>query len=101
MKELFKTFGRLPTLFRQRTHMHPTRDWFVLLGTSAVLVGISIAWNLWSYRALSTDIEGVVKSTDIPAFNTGPIEVVEAAFTVRAKEAEQYQSTYRFVDPSR
>jgi hypothetical protein len=78
----------------------PVRDWFVLLAVMAVLVGLSVGWNVWLLRNMEKG--GTIGTPETPsAFDTAPIESVRAVFESRAEEEARYENEYRFVDPSR
>ncbi len=88
-------------MFRVRTHTHPTRDWFIILGAAAVLTGLSIGWSVWLCFHVTSATGGVADEVALPAFDTSAVEAVEKAYEARGEEAARYQGTYRFVDPSR
>lgn len=92
--------AQLKKLFHEGTHPHPVRDWFVMVAVFAVLVGISVGWNMWTY--VRTNQEEVLVSTNphTALFDSAVVEAVQRAFEERTKEAERYRSTYNFVDPS-
>lgn len=76
----------------------PVRDWFAVLGTFALLVGLSIGWNLWLLRQAEREAE-TTAAAPAAAFDAAPIESARAVFAERAAQAENYRSGYRFVDP--
>ncbi len=83
------------------SHVHPIRDWFIVLGITAVGLGISVGWNALNYvRALQT-MEQHASPAERPVFDTKAVEGVRAAFETRAQEVIRYTSEYTFVDPSR
>lgn len=100
MKKLFPLLHTVRELFRVRTHTHPTRDWFVLLGVSALLVGVSIGWNVVAYLAATRTPVVMEKEVALPAFDTSAVDTVKKVYEVRGEEARRYQDNYRFVDPS-
>ena len=91
---------RLKKLFHEGTHPHPVRDWFVIVGVSAVLVGVSVGWNTWTYIQASTEIKSVSEGASTAVFDVAAVETVQRSFEERSKEAERYRSSYHFVDPS-
>lgn len=101
MKQLLQRISELKKLFHASSRSHPTRDWFVMLATTAVLVGGVVGWHVWDYLAATTKSAVTGEVSAVPAFDTAVVDAVERAFSIRAKESEQYRSTYRFVDPSR
>lgn len=85
---------------RASTHTHPVRDWFIVLGVAAVLLGCSVGWNVWMY--MKTQAEAVLDGAPgKPTFDTKAVDAVRTTFESRADEARKYESEYRFVDPSR
>ncbi len=101
MKKLFPSLHTVKELFKVRTHTHPARDWFVLLGLTALLIGLSIGWNVWRYLSVTSTPATESETVAIPEFDTSAVDAVEKVFEERAAEARRYQDTYRFVDPSR
>ncbi len=91
---------RLKKLFHEGTHPHPVRDWFVIVGVSAVLVGLSVGWNTWTYIQASTETKETGEVTETAVFDVAAVETVQRTFEERSKEAERYRSSYHFVDPS-
>ncbi len=94
------SIARLKKLFHDGTHPHPVRDWFVIVGVSAVLVGVSVGWNTWTYIQANTEIKQVSEGSPAAVFDVGAVETVQRSFEERSKEAERYRSSYHFVDPS-
>lgn len=84
-----------------RTHTHPTRDWFIILGTAALLTGLSVGFNVWLYFSVTNSTVSTGTEAAVPAFDTSVVDTVEKAYEARSEEAARYQDTYRFVDPSR
>ncbi len=80
--------------------VHPARDWSYLLLLAAILIAISIAWNMWLYQEVQ---EGATLGEEVPAtpVDIAPIEAVRAVFEERKAEEQKYRTEYRFVDPSR
>lgn len=101
MKQLLQRISEFKKLFHASNRQHPTRDWFVMLTASAVLVGGVVGWHVWVYISATTKPAVVGDVSTVPAFDTSVVDTVERVFAIRAKESEQYRSTYRFVDPSR
>jgi hypothetical protein len=95
------SFEKIKTIFLTGTHTYPVRDWFLLLGAAAILIGISIGWNIWSYVEATRTQEEIAPIVRAPVFDTSAVEAVEKAFATRKEEAGRYQDTYHFVDPSR
>lgn len=92
---------RFKGVFEVGRHPRPMRDWFVLLGVAAVLVGVSVGWNVWSYIQITATVAQTASSNAPHGFSTTTIGAVEQAFVERKEEVDRYRSTYRFVDPSR
>lgn len=83
------------------SHVHPVRDWFILLSITTVLLGVSVGWAGWNYTQA---LRAAEKNTPVgakPVFDTQAVEAVRAAFEARSEEAARYGDEYRFVDPSR
>lgn len=81
--------------------LHPARDWFVLLGIAAVLVGLSVGWNALIFMRVEAGETLGDPVAQAPKADTGSLESVKALFAERANERERYRTTYRFVDPAR
>lgn len=78
--------------------MHPSRDWLILLGLFAVLLGISIAWNtLFFFRVLSE--ENATGQAPVSS-DTSALDHARTLFDERSQEAARYEAKYLFVDPS-
>lgn len=101
MKPFLQRIIQFKKLFRVSPQSHPTRDWFVLLGVSAVLIGAVAGWNVWVFIVATTNTAQVHEAAVTPAFDTSVVDAVEKAFAERAEEADRYRSSYHFVDPSR
>jgi hypothetical protein len=101
MKNFFPTIQAVKDIFRVRTHTHPTRDWFIILGCAALLTGISVGWNIWLYVSVTDTDVRAAQEVAVPAFDTSAVDAVEKAYEARGEEAARYQGAYRFVDPSR
>ena len=101
MKQLLLHISHIKKFFHTSNCPHPTRDWFVMLTITAVLVGGVVGWHAWVYLTATTKPATVREVSVIPEFDTSVVDAVEKAFVIRAEEAERYRSTYRFVDPSR
>jgi hypothetical protein len=100
MSFLTQLTSHIQDLVKGDRHAHPVRDWFLLLASASVLVGISAGWNAWSYYQLSTRTVEPVTTTAPPAFTVPAVDAVEQEFSTRASEADRYRTTYHFVDPS-
>lgn len=83
------------------SHVHPVRDWFLLLGFTAVLLGVAVGFGGWNYVGALRASEQNTPVGAKPVFDTTAVEAVRAAFDARTQEATRYSSEYRFVDPSR
>jgi hypothetical protein len=80
--------------------VRPVRDWFVLLGATAMLIGLSIGWNVWLFQ--NVERGGFTDPAEAAgAFDPLPIESVRAVFEERRAQEARYEDEYRFVDPSR
>ncbi len=101
MKPILQRISHIGRLFHAGSHVHPARDWFILLGTTAVLIGGVAGWNAWVYMETTSKMVTTNEHATIPNFDTSVVESVQKAFAIRAQEAERYRSTYHFVDPSR
>lgn len=101
MKPLFSFFKKVHSLVRPGSHTHPTRDWFLLIGLSALLIGLSAGWNAWSYidSTIRDSTANVVP--EVTSFDTSAVDAVQSVFTTRREESERYRGTYRFIDPSK
>lgn len=94
------SFLKFKHAIRTGARIHPVRDWFIVLGGAAILLGCSIGWNIWTYLHATALTEGSVPTATRPVFDTKAVEAVRSAFEARATEAEKYKKEYRFVDPS-
>lgn len=95
------SLARVRGLLQAGRHPHPVRDWFVLLGVAAVLVGLSAGWNVWSYIQVTAAVPQTASPNAPHGFSTTTIGAVDQAFVEREEEVGRYRSSYRFVDPSR
>lgn len=100
MSFLTKLTSHIQDLVRGDRHAHPVRDWFLLLASAGMLIGISAGWNAWSYYLLSVRTVEPITTTAPPEFTVPAVDAVEQAFSMRASEADRYRASYRFVDPS-
>ena len=98
MKNIFTTPNSVFAFFRYGSRLKPARDWLVLLGIFALILGGSLAWNLWLFSQV-TQGEKIGTATSTP-----PVEIrlnqVRTLFSDRAAERDRYIGEYRFVDPS-
>ena len=101
MKKILQRISHIGKLFHTSRHVHPTRDWFMLLGGTALLIGVTAGWNAWVYVDSTTRTAAPRESAAVPSFDTSVVGAVQSAFAVRAEESSRYRTTYRFVDPSR
>ncbi len=101
MEYLRTLLGRIRAIFSISSHTHPVRDWFLILAVCAVCVGISIGWNVWNYVSTQAVLEQAATAAPVHGFDRSVVNDMEQAFAERKVEAEKYQGTYHFVDPSR
>ncbi len=95
-------FQKVAQMFtRNGAHVHPVRDWFIILGAAAVLMGGCVGWSAVTYLSALSMAEEVAPDATRPVFDTKAVDAVRAAFEARAAEAVRYKNEYRFVDPSR
>ena len=83
--------------------LEPSRDWIVLLATTALLLFVSVAWNLWLFNHVAGGaVLGAPASPATTALDEAAIKELGEIFAERAREATSYRNgTYRFIDPSR
>lgn len=98
MKNIFSSLRAFLGFFKYGSRTKPGRDWLVLLGIFAVMLGGSLAWNLWLFSQVTQGQKiGMVTATP-------PVEIrlnqVKTLFGQRAQEQGRYIGEYRFVDPS-
>lgn len=101
MKKISFSPDSLRALFRAGTHTYPARDWYILVGITMALIGMSSVWQAWTYFRTTASQSPEVASIEKPAFDAETIRAVEQTFSRRGEERERYRSTYHFVDPSR
>jgi hypothetical protein len=78
--------------------VRPARDWYILLVIFSVMLGVSVAWNLWLFGQV-TQGEVIGNTVTAPSAEIQLTEV-KTLFDQRATERSRYTSQYRFVDPS-
>ena len=88
-------------MFRIRQYPHPVRDWFLVLAVAAILLGASFGWAAWTYYQAALVTMEKQTTTATPVLDTANVDAITTLFEKRKAEAEQYSSTYQFVDPSR
>ncbi len=81
------------------SRLRPYRDWFVLLSIFFICLLCSLAWNIWLFSKV-TNGQAIGNATSTPPVQTTNLDSVKALFNARAAERANYQSQYRFVDPS-
>jgi hypothetical protein len=91
----------LKKLFTPGTHPHPIRDWFVILGMSALLMGVSAGWNVLNFLQVTVVSQKDTATPSAPVFESARVDEVEKVFSKRKEEADRYRAEYHFVDPSR
>ncbi|HUQ30438.1 MAG TPA: hypothetical protein VM103_02875 [Candidatus Paceibacterota bacterium] len=81
----------------------PSRDWFVLLIISALVLAVSALWNVWLYNQVLGGGTLSNTATSTPAsFTRASVEAVERVFEARASEEVKYASgEHTFTDPSK
>ncbi|HEX2792190.1 MAG TPA: hypothetical protein VHO23_00515 [Candidatus Paceibacterota bacterium] len=78
----------------------PQRDWFMFLSAAALLLALSVGWNVWIFYTAATGGQ-VGDTAPAAAPDTSSFDAVRALFEERATEEARYRTEYRFVDPSR
>ncbi|MBP7741721.1 MAG: hypothetical protein KA104_03485 [Candidatus Pacebacteria bacterium] len=101
MKKISISLDTLRQMFRPGTHTFPARDWYILVGITMVLIGISGVYQAWTYYHTTAPTQSENARVEKPVFDADSIRAVEITFEKRKEEAERYRSTYHFVDPSR
>lgn len=84
--------------FHYGEHLHPGRDWLVLLTCFIIALAISVVYNLWTFSQVTSG----QKIGNAPVTTSAEIKLdqVKNLFEARAAERAHYSSDYRFVDPS-
>lgn len=90
---------KLTNAFSYGEQLRPLRDWLVLLSVAALLLILSVGWNLWLFAKVTSG-ETIGSQSGKTAVEGLPDGAVERMFEGRAEERARYQNTYRFVDPS-
>lgn len=88
----------LPRIGDRRT---PSRDWFLLLILSFLVLIGSIGWNVWAFIHITNGEVASGPSADTGAPDVSIVEQVRTVFSTRAAEEQRYRTEYRFVDPSK
>jgi hypothetical protein len=99
MKNLKPNFRMLKRIFKYGDRINPTRDWFLLLGVTGIVLCISVAWNIWLFSRVTAG-EAIGTATSTPASTNLQLDSIQSLFSTRSAERARYTSTYRFVDPS-
>ncbi|MDB5245120.1 MAG: hypothetical protein JWN90_225 [Parcubacteria group bacterium] len=99
MKNLKPNFGSITRIFRYGDRINPTRDWFLLLGVTAIALCMSVAWNIWLFSRVTSG-EAIGTATSTPATTNIQLDSIQSLFSTRSAERARYVNTYRFVDPS-
>ena len=88
---------------RSGARVDPVRDWFILAGTSAIiLIGI-VVWNLWTFGTVAGGgTIGAQATSTPPSFSLSSLNAIRTIFAERAAEEMKYKTgTHSFADPSR
>lgn len=101
MKKISLLIDFLRRMFRAGTHTYPARDWHILVAVTVVLIGVSAAWQTWTYVQVTAVGGAETGVTTKPAFDAETVNAAEQMFLKRTEEANRYRNVYRFVDPSR
>ena len=101
MKNLTEFLGSFKKYFVYGARIRPTRDWFVMLLVTLVLLVVSVGWNVFMFTQFENG-KSTTQTTPL-AQEQGvgdAVAQVQALFQQRATEEGNYQRTYHFVDPS-
>lgn len=85
-------------MFRYGDRLNSSRDWFVLVGITAILLLASIGWNVWLFLRV-TNGEAIGTATTQASLNPASIDSVNTLFQARANTETEYKNAH-FVDPS-
>lgn len=78
--------------------IRPARDWLVLLGIFIIGLVFCVAYSLLTFSTVVRGQPVGNARVNVPA--QIQLDQVNALFNARAEERQQYDSSYRFVDPS-
>ncbi|HVW71541.1 MAG TPA: hypothetical protein VHB93_00090 [Candidatus Paceibacterota bacterium] len=92
---------RTLSTFSYGERLNPLRDWLLLLVIAAVLFLASIATNVLIYEGVKSGVAQSSLTSAVPEVDASAITNVEAVFTQRATEMQNYEKVYQFVDPSK
>ena len=94
----------LKSLFSKKRgddHVHPVRDWLVILAVALAVLVLSALWNFWLFIQLANGKAlSAVQPAQQQASQTS-VTNVQDVFKARSTEKLNYQNTYHFVDPSK
>jgi hypothetical protein len=79
----------------------PLRDWWLVLGTTLILLIGSAGWSYVVFQQVSTDVTSTTSVSSVPQTGANALETVRLIFERRAVERARFLSEYHFVDPSR
>lgn len=99
MKNLAPLFKKLTRFFNYGERINPTRDWFLLLGVTGIVLCVSVAWNIWLFSRVTSG-EAIGTATSTPTVSNVKLDSIQTLFSSRSAERARYTSTYRLVDPS-
>lgn len=86
--------------FKYGEHIHPLRDWLIMVSVVGILLAASSIWSYVVYYEFTSEKEGNTAPALLQV-NTASLTTVRAVFEKRATERAHYLSDYRFVDPSK
>lgn len=87
---------------RSKAHAEPLRDWIVLSAVTVVILAGVVAWNLWTFGAITgSSSPGEPAADTRPAFSPSSLNTIQDIFENRAAEEMRYETgVYSFSDPS-
>ncbi len=101
MKNFLNVLDSAKKKFAYGERIRPTRDWFILLALTAVLLIAGVFWNVYLFTQFET-VKAPASDVHAPALQNlqTSVQEVQRIFQTRATEENNYQQTYQFVDPS-
>ena len=90
-----------PKLSHMSGRPRPMRDWYLLILTCAIALGLSLVWNTYYFFRVTVGEANQSGMTDEKSPQEILIEDVRGVLGERRAEEARYRSEYQFIDPSK
>lgn len=96
------TFSNITAKIKMSVGQDPPRDWYLLIGLSAVAFVLISVWSLWVFGTIADGgVIGPSIGSHAVQFDTSSLSTIRAVFESRSTEEQKYATgVYQFADPS-